>query len=143
MTDNQGKIQADFSNGNIESVTKKGKKKSSVKETKSARASMRLLEEDKAYIDYWAEKFDDIDSSTELMMRAVRHYVAWRNQDFDLPTAEIQRLNQLIDAMENMVSSNDRLANTVTNGFDSMMGMMRGDNYLIEPENGDLFNERG
>lgn len=139
MSDNQEKIQKDINDGNI-AGTKKIKKQKSVKEIKSARASMRLLSEDKAFIAYWAQVYDM--DSTELMMRAVRHYVGWKNQDFDLPTAETQRLNQLIDAMENMASSNDRLANTVTNGFDAMMGIMRGDNYLLEPENGDLVNER-
>lgn len=140
MSDNQGKIQTDITDKHI-TATKQSKKKSPMKETKSARQSMRLHKDDKAFVVYWARMYGM--DSTELMMRAVRHYVGWRNQDFDLPTAEMQRLNQLIDAMENMVSSNERLANTVTNGFDAMMGIMRGDNYLLEPENGDLVNERG
>ncbi|WP_145142308.1 hypothetical protein [Paenibacillus sp. Y412MC10] len=140
MSDNHGKIQTDITDGNI-AVTKQRKKKGPARETKSARQSMRLLKADKAFVVYWAEMFEM--DETELMMRAVRHYVGWRNQDFDLPTAEIQRLNQLTDAMQNLVSSNERLSNTVINGFDAMMGIMRGDNYLIEPENGDLIDERG
>ncbi|OMF76763.1 hypothetical protein [Paenibacillus glucanolyticus] len=140
MNDIQRKIESEITDGDT-TETNQGKTKGAVKETKSARASMRLLKEDKAFVVYWAEVFGM--DSTELMMRGVRHYVAWRNQDFDLPTAEMQRLNQLIDAMENMASSNERLSNTVINGFDAMMGIMRGDNYLLEPENGDLVNERG
>ncbi|MEK4529826.1 hypothetical protein NST38_30955 [Paenibacillus sp. FSL H8-0104] len=137
MSEDQGKIQ------DVHIATsKKEKHTSPVKETKTARQSMRLLEEDKAFIEYWTKMFK-FDSTTDFMIRAAQHYVAWRNQDYDLPTAEMQRLNQLIDAMENMVSSNERLANTVTNGFDAMIGIMRGDNYLIEPENGDLVDERG
>lgn len=139
MSDNQGKIQTDITDGNI-AKTKLGQNKRVVKETKSERHSMRLLKDDKAFVVYWAEMFDmDV---TELMITSVRHYVSWKNKDFDLPTAEMQRLNQLIDAMESMASSNEKLSNTVINGFDAMMGMMRGDNYLIEPENGDLINER-
>ncbi|KQY91013.1 hypothetical protein ASD24_24775 [Paenibacillus sp. Root52] len=118
---------------------KSAREKTDSKKTKEERESLRLLKEDKGFIKYWAEVFDM--NKTELMMRSVRHYVAWRNQDFDLPTAEMQRLNQLIDAMNNMVSSNERLANTVTNGFDSMMGIMRGENYLLETEDGDLSEE--
>ncbi|MCL6663454.1 hypothetical protein [Paenibacillus amylolyticus] len=139
MSDNQGKTQTDITEGNI-TGTKLNQNKRVVKETKSERHSMRLLKDDKAFVVYWAEMFDmDV---TELMITSVRHYVSWKNKDFDLPTAEMQRLNQLIDAMESMASSNEKLSNTVINGFDAMMGMMRGDNYLIEPENGDLINER-
>lgn len=141
MSENQGKIESDITDVNI-AASKKEKSNSLEKETKSARESLRLLEEDKAFIAYWTKTFK-FDSKTDFMMRAVHHYVAWRNQDYDLPTAEMQRLNQLIDAMENMVSSNERLANTVTNGFDAMVGIMRGDNYLIEQENGELVDERG
>ncbi|MEK4277729.1 hypothetical protein [Paenibacillus sp. FSL R7-0026] len=139
MSDYQGKTQTDITEGNI-TGTKLNQNKRVVKETKSERHSMRLLKDDKAFVVYWAEMFDmDV---TELMITSVRHYVSWKNKDFDLPTAEMQRLNQLIDAMESMASSNEKLSNTVINGFDAMMGMMRGDNYLIEPENGDLINER-
>ncbi|MGC6586673.1 hypothetical protein ACPV3A_17100 [Paenibacillus sp. Dod16] len=139
MNDIQRKSESEIRDGDTPKA-KRGEKKP-VKATKSSRKSLRMLEEDEAFVNYWAEKFDM--TYTELLMRGARHYVAWRNQDFDLPTAEMQRLNQLIDAMNNMASSNERLSNTVINGFDAMMGIMRGDNYLLEPENGDLVNERG
>lgn len=56
----------------------------------------------------------------------------------DLPTLEIARLNQLIDQMKSL-STNVANPEAVTiNGFDSLMGLTRGDNYLLDAEDGEI-----
>lgn len=106
------------------------------KDNKVERISMRMYPEDYRKLVYWSELFDM--DKTELLVTAMHHYIKWRNEDFDLPTAEIQRLNQMIDAVQNLASRQENLEKSVTAGFDAMLGLVRGDNYLVEKEDGEL-----
>lgn len=117
---------------------KKNAKKTStsVRDNKTERHSMRLYKEDYQHLIYWSKEYNM--DRTELLIEAMHHYIKWRNQDYDLPTAEIQRLNQMIDAVQNLTKNQESLERTVINGFDAMLGIIRGDNYLVEPEDGSL-----
>ena len=97
---------------------------------------MRMYPDDHNFLVYWSEQFGM--DQTDFLITAMRHYVKWRNQDYDLPTAEIQRLNQMIDAVQSLVVNHEHLEKSVVNGFDAMLGMIRGDNYLVEDEDGEL-----
>lgn len=97
---------------------------------------MRLYPDDFNALVYWSERFGM--DRTEFLVTAMYHYIKWRNQDFDLPTAEVQRLNQLVDALRSLTASHEHLEQSVVNGFDAMLGIIRGDNYLVEKENGEL-----
>ncbi|MGX1195867.1 hypothetical protein [Metabacillus sp. SLBN-84] len=103
---------------------------------KTDRVNMRLYPEDYNYLLHWSERFGM--DQTEFLISAMYHYVKWRNQEYDLPTAEIQRLNQMVDAVHNLVVSHEHLEKSVVNGFDAMLGIIRGDNYLVEEEDGEL-----
>lgn len=103
---------------------------------KNKRHSMRMYPEDYQALVYWSETFNM--DRTEFLITAMHHYIKHRNGDYDLPRAETQRLNQMIDAVSSLVVSNERLDNTITNGFDAMLGIMRGDNYLVDDEDGEL-----
>lgn len=103
---------------------------------KTGRLNMRMYPEDHNYLTHWAERFGM--DQTEFLVAAMYHYVKWRNQDYDLPTAEIQRLNQMIDAVQNLAINQEHLEKSVVNGFDAMLGIIRGDNYLVEEEDGEL-----
>ncbi|MGX1266764.1 hypothetical protein RKD55_004708 [Rossellomorea marisflavi] len=103
---------------------------------KTERHNMRLYPADSQFLVYWADQYGM--DQTEFLITAMRHFVKWKNQDYDLPTAEIQRLNQMVDAVENLVVSTNHLEKSVVNGFDAMLGIIRGDNYLIEEEDGEL-----
>lgn len=107
-----------------------------VKEMKSERHSMRMHPEDHQQLVYWASQFEM--DRTEFLLESMRHYIKWRNQDYDLPTAEIQRLNQLIDAIQNLTVSQSNVERSVISGIDAMLGMIRGDNYLVDEEDGEL-----
>lgn len=113
---------------------KRGRPESEGKKTE--RFTMRLHEGQLDDLEYWADKFGA--SKSEFLTDAMYHYIAWVKSDYDLPTAEIVRLNQLIDAMESLVVSNRNLEGTVINGFDSLIGLTKGDNYLIEDESGEI-----
>lgn len=121
----------------IESTTgprKRGRPESS--EKKTARFTLRLHEGQMEELEYWSEKQQL--SKSEFLTEAMYHYIAWVNSDYDLPTAEVARLNQMLESMESLVVSNRNLENTVINGFDSLIGLTKGDNYLTVDESGDI-----
>lgn len=103
---------------------------------KTERHSMRLYPEDYDTLTYWSERYAM--DKTEFLVTAMYHYVKHRNGDYDLPVAEIQRLNQLVDVVGSLVSSQEALQKTVVSGLDSLIGISRGDNYLVEDESGEL-----
>ena len=107
-----------------------------MRDSKSERHSMRMYPDEFNRLVYWSERHGM--DRTEFLVAAMDHYIKWLNQDYDLPTAEIQRLNQMIDAVQNMAINQANLQSTVTNGFDAMLGIIRGDNYLVEKEEGEL-----
>lgn len=84
---------------------------------------------------YWSQKRGC--SANEYFTMALEHMIAWENQDYDLPTLEQQRLNQLINAIGALTSDIRCLEHITTEGFKSLIGLTRGDNYLLE-EGGDL-----
>lgn len=56
----------------------------------------------------------------------------WELGEIDLPTLEIQRLNQLVDGMQVLSSNVHSLEKVITSGFDSLLGLTKGENYLLE-----------
>lgn len=74
------------------------------------------------------------ESRNQLMQDAMEWYMKYVYQDYDLPTAEVTRLNQLIDSIENMRESVGQMRNTMQNGFRSVLGVMRGSSYLESDE---------
>lgn len=110
--------------------------KNTTPRTKNNRHNMRMYDEDYQRLVYWAEQYNM--DRTEFLITAMNHYIGWRNGDYDLPTAERQRLNQMVDVVSNLSVRQEHLEKTVINGFDAMLGIIRGDNYLIEEDDGEL-----
>lgn len=96
----------------------------------------RLSPDDDARLRYWAQSRGI--SESEFIEEAVRYYIAHLNGDYDLPTLEQQRLNQLTDAIVELVAADRSLSAVVTNGFKSLLVMTRGENYLMDAEVGDF-----
>ena len=71
-------------------------------------------------------------STNEFIRAATTHYISFLNQDYDLPALEIQRLNQLVDTITVLSSNVGSLQDVVTHGFDSLLQLTRGSNYLLE-----------
>lgn len=103
------------------------------KGTKRVRASVD--EETYHQMMYWAKKRGC--SINEYLTLAIEHMISWENQDYDLPTLEQQRLNQLINSIGALASDVRCLEHITSEGFKSLLGLTRGDNYLLE-EDGDL-----
>lgn len=87
-------------------------------------------------IEYWSQKVSG-GSKNRFVEDAIKYYVGHLNGNYDLPTAEVARLNQLIDAMVVLSSNVQSLSDITISGFDSLLGLTRGDNYLLE-EDGDI-----
>lgn len=87
-------------------------------------------------IQYWAARNEM--SENEYFVEAMEMMIRKENQDYDLPTLEVQRLNQLVDVVTVLSSNVQSLESVVTSGFDSLLGLTRGDNYLLEDEDGEL-----
>jgi predicted DNA-binding protein len=101
-----------------------------------ARVPVRLHPDTKERAKYWASKADI--SVNEYIVEAVEEKIRRENGDYDLPTLEIARLTQLIDQMGSLSTNVANLESVTLQGFDSLMGLTRGDNYLLDPEDGEL-----
>ena len=81
---------------------------------------------------YWSERKGL--TKTEYVQDAIDHMIMWENKDYDLPTAEVARLNQLVDGLYNLSSRVSSLEKVIISGFESLLGLTRGDNYLLEED---------
>lgn len=86
---------------------------------------------------YWSEKKGI--SINQFMADAIVRAIAWENQDYPLPTLEQARLNQLIDQIAALSSNVKSMEGVIVSGLDSLLGLTRGDNYLLDhQEDGEL-----
>ena len=85
---------------------------------------------------YWAEKNGV--SINQYLNEAIDMKIAYENRDYPLTTLEQARLNQLIDHIAVLSSNVKSMESVVQSGFDSLLGLTRGDNYLLEHEDGEL-----
>jgi len=80
-------------------------------------------------------------SANEFLRAATSQYIAFINGDYKLPNLEQQRLNQLIDGFHSLSSTVGSLESVLISGFESLMHVTRGSNYLLDcsvNENGEL-----
>lgn len=98
---------------------------------------VRLDPDDKQRAEYWADK-RGFSSLNEYVAQAVVEKIRRENLDYDLPTLEIARLNELVDQVGALAKNSANLERVVTTGLDSLIGLTRGDNYLLADEDGEL-----
>ncbi|CAL9593809.1 hypothetical protein SUDANB120_05301 [Streptomyces sp. enrichment culture] len=98
---------------------------------------VRLSSDEKQRAEYWADK-RGFSSVSEYVAEAVVEKIRRENLDYDLPTLEIARLNELVDQVAALAKNSANLERVVTTGFDSLIGLTRGDNYLLDEEDGEL-----
>ncbi|MEU7317477.1 hypothetical protein [Streptomyces sp. NPDC007083] len=101
------------------------------------RVFIRLSPDDKQRAEYWAAR-RGFSSFNEYCAEAVAEQIRRENLDYDLPTLEIARLNELIDQIKALSTNSANLERVVTNGFESLIGLTRGDNYLLDDEESEL-----
>lgn len=103
--------------------------------SKDKRFSMRMFGEDYDRLTYWAERFE-MDRG-ELLVTAMEHYIGYRNGNYDLPTAEQRRMNQLIDVITTLVTTvNSNYSNTSAS-IESILNIAYGENPLSKHRDDD------
>lgn len=100
------------------------------------RVSGRLSSEDYERMRYWCAERGI--TSTQFIEDAVHSYLAQINGDYPMPTLEQKRMNQLTDAIVELIASHRALSVSVNNGFQALLSMTRGDNYLMDMSVGDF-----
>ena len=106
-----------------------GGKKSDIGEPQH-RVTLRFTESDHARMQYWAERADC--SVNEFIILMLEQWIDIQNGNYQLPSLEVQRLNQLVESVQVLSQSMGSLESIVTSGFDSLLSLTRGDNYLLE-----------
>lgn len=96
------------------------------------RLNIRLTPDDMDKLKYWADKHDM--KCAEFLRFCLEEQIKRDNSDYDLPVAEVARLNQLIDVVTTLSSNVKSLESVTVSGFDSLLGLTRGDNYLLEQD---------
>lgn len=100
------------------------------------RFTLRLSETDFQKLQYWADKQDCSINSFIIVLLDL--WIDIQNGNYQLPTLEIYRLNQLIEAIQVLSQNQKNLESIITNGFDSLLSLTRGDNYLLEQLDDDV-----
>ena len=113
-----------------------GKKKTEVAGQPYHRLTLRLTEKDYDRLAYWANRSKM--SINEFVPVILDRWVDIENGNYQLPTLEAARLNQLIDVVLGLSSNVGSLETVVINGFDSLLQLTKGDNYLLEHEDGEF-----
>ena len=86
---------------------------------------------------YWAKKHNM--TINQYLVDAIEMKIAYENKDYPVSTLEQARLNQLIDAQTALSSNVESLEKIIISGFDSLLQLTRGDNYLLDhSEDGDI-----
>lgn len=99
------------------------------------RITVRLSEEDYDRIKHFAKREDT--SVNQFIIDAANHYADWILKDFDVPTAEVKRLNQLIESMNRLTASSEAVHSTVINAVDSIYNMTLDKDLFSQDKGGD------
>lgn len=102
----------------------------------SHRVTFTVSDEEYQLLKYWSDRNGV--SINEYMKEAMERQIRYENQDYDLPTLEQARLNQLVDLITVLSSNQKSLEQVIISGFDSLLGLVRGENYLLRDEDGEL-----
>ena len=105
-------------------------------EQEFVRYSLRLDTDTHERLKYWSKRNGV--TINQYIQDAIDRQIRYENGDYDLPTAEQQRVNQLIASQNATTATLESLQITVMNGFDALIGLTRGDNYLMSEESGEI-----
>ena len=105
-------------------------------EQETIRYSLRLDSDTHERLKYWSKRNGV--TINQYIQDAIERQIKYENGDYDLPTAEQQRVNQIVAGQEAVKATLDSLQKTVMNGFDALVGLTRGDNYLMSEESGEI-----
>ena len=78
-------------------------------------------------------------SISEYCAYALERVSAVESGDYDIQDILVQRENQLIDLITSQSVNIANLERLMTDSFEQLLGLTRGDSYLYEGESGELF----
>lgn len=99
------------------------------------RMTLRVSKDTHERLKYWSKKRNM--TVNAYVSEAIEKAIMYENKDYDLPTAEQQRLNQLIDIITSLSFNINSLEDVVVSGFESLISLTRGDSYLMEYDTDD------
>lgn len=102
----------------------------------AVRTHVRIPEDRVEVLKYWAARRGM--SVNEYINEAIDAQIRKENGDLDVPNVLTCRVNQLVDIVTELSSNLKSLEDVTTSGFDSLLGLTRGDNYLLEHEDGEI-----
>ncbi len=111
-------------------------KRSIGKVSNTKRIAVTITEDTYQRLKYWSQK-EGI-SANQYIVEAIDMKIAYENRDYPLSTLEQARLNQIIDGIAVLSSNIKSLESIMISNFESLLGLTRGDNYLLEEESGEL-----
>ena len=100
------------------------------------RVTLRFSDDDYMMLQHWAKKKDM--PVSEFVREAIQFRINWFLKDYELAPLEVQRLNQIVDIITTLTYNVASLEGVITSGFDSLLGLTRGDNYLLDEDGGDM-----
>lgn len=101
------------------------------------RMPFRVHSQSRARAEYWAAK-RGYTSVNEYVAEALEEKISRENQDYDLPTLEIARVNQLRDEVHALSTNVANLEATLQSSLGSLLQLTKGTNYLLDEESGEL-----
>lgn len=102
----------------------------------SHRLTVRVEDDDYEKIEHWARKTDR--SVSEFMSEAALFRINFLLSDYPLAPLEVQRLNQLVDIITGLSQNVRNVEQIVVSGFDSLLRLTKGDNYLLDEDGSDI-----
>ena len=103
-------------------------------ETKRVTATVDLKTFER--LNFWADA--EGVSINQFLNEAIDLAIDFKNHRYPMTTIMEARVNQLVDAVERNTSELRALSRTAVSGFESLVGLTRGDNYLLENESGEI-----
>lgn len=100
------------------------------KNEKPIRVTAVVSPDDMERIRYWAEKKDM--SVNEYVRYALDLAIRRENLDYDLPSLEAARINQITELVAGLSMNVKNLEDIVVHGFDGLLRLTRGENYLMD-----------
>ena len=98
----------------------------------TVRVTLRMSKDVHDKLKYWADKKEY--SVNDFVPMLVDYYAAVHSGDYELPSLEAQRTNQMVELVESLRKDVQALQGLVIGGFNSLLRLTHGDNYLLEAQ---------
>lgn len=99
------------------------------------RVTVRMSQQEYDQIKHFANR-EDV-SVNQFILNSCEHYQNWILKDFDVPTAMVQRQNQMVESINRLNSTQANLVKTITYFTDTFFNVTGTKDLLNHDEGGD------